>query len=205
MVGLGKEYVQTRLPRDLLVARKFLAVVERQALPTGRRQRRKQPADRRGDIIGLFAVRAPDQGEARVPFNQRDEVPRFARSVDQISFPVSDGLARLHLGWPGVDPPLVWNPATPAIAFAGTTTLALAARPRQLLPELSARLGIGVDMLVDRLLAHPRSPLQPGARGKRMRQVCLRNDFMFVHNHNGEIIARDIYITFAFFFRFAND
>ena len=57
MVGLGKEHAHNRLPLDLLVARKFLAVVERQALSAGRRHRRKQPADRRGDLLGLSAVR----------------------------------------------------------------------------------------------------------------------------------------------------
>ena len=84
-----------------------------------------------------------------------DEVSRSVRSLDQVTFPVPHRRTHLDFGRASVDHPLVSNaPASPTIVTR-TASSAFAVRARQVSPQIPTGLGIRVDVLVDRLLAHP--------------------------------------------------
>ena len=81
-----------------------------------------------------------------------------------------DRLPRRHLCRACINHPLIRDPPAPAPRWPGTAPPPLPARPGKLLPQGSAGLGVGIDMLVDRFLAHPGSALQPGTGTDHLRR-----------------------------------
>jgi hypothetical protein len=106
-------------------------------------------------------------------FNQCNKVPCIKRSVDQIAFPMSDSLARLHFRRTGVNHSLVRysSPTTPLLT--GATTPPFAPGTGKVLPQTSTGPGVGVDVFVDRLLAHPCPSLQSGSVANHIRRPTL--------------------------------
>ena len=173
VVGLGEEDVQLQPLGDRLVPGELLAVVERQAAAGDGRQLRKQTEDGPGHLLGFLGLRPPDQGEAGLALHQRDQMAGAGGAIDQVAFPMAEGLAGLHLGRTLVDPALVADAAFPAPIVARASPPALAVRPRQEAPERAARLALGIQVLVDRLLADKGPPLLPGLRGDDLRRRAL--------------------------------
>jgi len=145
------------------VSRKLFPVVERQTQPCTRGQLPERLTDRHSNFQRLLAVRATNQGIARATFHQRGQVPRFVRPVDQVTFPVSDALPRLNFGRTGVDHALVRNLPPPPACLPRAAPAPFAPGARKVGPQVTAGLGIAIDLLVDRLLTHRWTSLQPGA------------------------------------------
>jgi len=163
MIGLGEKHIHVGRSRQRLVPGKLLAVVEREAQSNHLGQCFKLGADPARDLFGFLAVRTPDQREPRASLDQGDQVSGLVRTIDQVAFPMPDGLARLHLGRAGVNPALIGNSSSTTTFLSRTAPMPLTSRTWQIHPKLSSGFGIGINVLVDRLLAHPRPPIQPGS------------------------------------------
>ena len=173
MVRVGEEDIHARLRRHPLMAGKLFSVVKRQAQPGCLRHLAKQPAYRSGDFPRFLRCGAIKQRESRASFDQRHQVSRLVCTLDQVAFPVPHRSARLDLRRPRVNHALVRDlPTSPAI-FTGTTTAAFAMCARQVPPEISAGLCVGIDVLVEGLFADPGTPLKPGASTDHIRRPSL--------------------------------
>jgi len=173
VVGAGKKHVHVSVSSDFLMMRKLLTVVECDSRPDLLRQRLKQGADDACDLCGFLAVRTPNQRKPRSSLHQRDQIPCLVRPVDQIAFPVPDGLSRIHLSWTRVDHSLIRNLPSPPPILTGTAPVPLAVGAGKVRPQSPAGLGLGVDVLVNRLLRYPRTPLQTGSVSNHIRRPAL--------------------------------
>lgn len=162
VIGMSEEYIHGHHLGDLFVVGELFAIVEGHSLANLLRQGGKQAADLACDFPSLLAVRAGDQQEARVAFNQRDQVARLVCPVDQVSFPITNTQSGFHRCRTGVNRPLVWDPSAATPFLPWTSALALALGARKMPPQASTGLGIGIDVLVDRFLANPGPALQFG-------------------------------------------
>jgi len=145
------------------VSCKLFTVVKRQAQPCTRRQLPEQPTERPSHLQRLLAARTINQCIACATLHQCAQVPSFARPVDQVTFPMPDALLRLNFGRTGVAHTLVRNLPPPPSCLVRVAPAALAPGARKAGPQVAAGLGVAIDMLVDRLLAHHCMSLQPGA------------------------------------------
>jgi hypothetical protein len=173
VVGAGKIHVHVSASGDFLMMRKLLTVVECDSRPNLLRQCLEQGADNACDLCGFLAVRTPNQRKPRSSLHQRDQIPGLMRPVDQIAFPVPDGLSRIHLSWTRVDHALIRNlPSSPPI-LPGAATMPLALGTGKVRPQCPSGLGLGVDVLVNRLLRYPRSPLHAGSVSNHIRRPAI--------------------------------
>ena len=99
VVGLGEEYVHVGCQRDLLMPGKLLAVVERETHPDRTWQGAKQGADSVRDFISFLAVGASDQREPRVALDQRNQVARLVRTIDQQMIPYEAATLTAEVPW----------------------------------------------------------------------------------------------------------
>jgi hypothetical protein len=113
----------------------------------------------------------------------RYQVPRLRRAVDQIAFPVSDHGTRFYLRRSRVDHALVRDLAPSPTVQARTAPPPLAVCPRQVLPQIPAGPGIGVDMLVDRLLAYPLAAFPPRPPADDLRSPSLQKPLLGIQAH----------------------
>ena len=160
MIGPCEIHVHVGCSRHLLVPGKLFAVVERETQQNRLWQCAKQGADSARDLVGFLTVRTPDQCEPRISLDQGDQVSSLMGAIDQVAFPMPDRLARLHLGRTGIDSALIGNPPSSAPVWTRTAPSPLTSGTWKIRPKRSSGLGIGVNVRVDRLLAHPGSPLQ---------------------------------------------
>ncbi len=129
------------------------------------------------------AVRAAHQREARVALHRRHQVPGLRRPIDQIAFPVSNHGTGFHLRRSRVDQALIRHLPSSAPLDARTAPPSLAAGSEQVLPEIAAGLGIGIPVLVDRLLADPPLAFPPCLPGDNLRTSALPKARLGIQAH----------------------
>jgi len=183
VVGVGKKHIHGQGLRHLFVASEFFTIIESSRLTSLGRQGSEQPADLIRDFPCLLASRIADQCETRGSLNQGHQVTRRGRPIDQINFPMPHVLSGLHRRWPGVDRALVRNlaSASPLLARAPTVTLAFGAG--KMLPQGSAPFGVGVDVLVNRLLRDPSTPLRASSVANDIRRPPLPDPSLGIESH----------------------
>ena len=159
VVGTCEKHVRLQLPRNQLVACELLAVVEGDPV-NGNSGVHEEIDDHKGNRVRLLAGRPPHQGEAGNALHQRHQVATGVLPDNQVAFPMPDLDAKLHLGGARLDSAPTRDHAAAATFLPGAAALAFALGARQVLPETAVVLGIGVDVLVDRLLADVRTPFQ---------------------------------------------
>ena len=154
MVGMGKIDGRVQRLGDGGMVGKLLAVIggNRLSVPLMGREQRNGG---RCHVLGLFGGDFAQQGIARAPFDQRDERPGAPASHHQVDFPIADATFLFDDGRALVNANAVFNLASPigfSIAF-----LAFLLTVTQMAIQHTARLTIGLDVLVDALRTQPKT------------------------------------------------